>query len=131
MAPGQLAATCLFGLEQERHFSTIYTAGLGNKLITAAELRSHTAQLASGSPAGPGGRAPTAGGPEVLALTLPSCCLGLQGSRDWGHQPPPRGFSASPGRSAGLVLQQIPSQASSVCTVAVGEGWLQGCHWSK
>lgn len=42
--PQQLAATCLFGLEQEIHFSTIYTADLRNKLITAAAI-SHTVQL--------------------------------------------------------------------------------------
>lgn len=36
VASSQLAATCLFGLEQEIHFSTIYTADLRNKLITAA-----------------------------------------------------------------------------------------------
>lgn len=52
MAPGQLAATCLFGLEQEIHFSTIYTADLRNKLITAAKLHSHTVQLTSVNPVG-------------------------------------------------------------------------------
>lgn len=50
MAPGQLAATCLFGLEQEIHFSTIYTADLRNKLITAVKLHSHTVQLTSVTP---------------------------------------------------------------------------------
>lgn len=35
VAPGQLAATCLFDLEQEIHFSTIYTADLRNKLVMA------------------------------------------------------------------------------------------------
>ena len=52
MAPGQLAATCLFGLEQEIHFSTIYTADLRNKLITAAKLHSHTVRLTSVTPVG-------------------------------------------------------------------------------
>jgi hypothetical protein len=50
MAPSQLAATCLFGLEQEIHFSTIYTADLRNKLITATKLHSHTVQLTSATP---------------------------------------------------------------------------------
>lgn len=50
MEPGQLAATCLFGLEQEIHFSTIYTADLRNKLITAAKLHSHSVRLTSVTP---------------------------------------------------------------------------------
>lgn len=50
MEPGQLAATCLFGLEQEIHFSTIYTADLRNKLITATKLHSHSVRLTSVTP---------------------------------------------------------------------------------
>lgn len=50
MALSQLAATCLFGLEQEIHFSTIYTADLRNKLITAAKLHSHSVRLTSVTP---------------------------------------------------------------------------------
>lgn len=41
VAPGQLAATCLFDLEQEIHFSTIYTADLRNKLVMAAAAFPH------------------------------------------------------------------------------------------
>lgn len=50
VAPSQLAATCLFGLEQEIHFSTIYTADLRNKLITAAKLHSHSVRVTSVTP---------------------------------------------------------------------------------
>lgn len=52
VAPGQGAATCLFGLEQEIHFSTIYTADLRNKLIMAAKLHSHSVRLTSVTPGG-------------------------------------------------------------------------------
>lgn len=41
VAPGQLAATCLFDLEQEIHFSAIYTADLRNKLVMATATFPH------------------------------------------------------------------------------------------
>lgn len=56
VAPGQLAATCLFDLEQEIHFSTIYTADLRNKLVMAAATFPHCPAYIWGLRLGPGKR---------------------------------------------------------------------------
>lgn len=56
VAPGQLAATCLFDLEQEIHFSAIYTADLRNKLVMTAATFPHCPAYIWGLKLGPGKR---------------------------------------------------------------------------
>lgn len=79
VAPGQLAATCLFDLEQEIHFSTIYTADLRNKLVMAAATFPHCPAYIWGDLGWDPGRG------DLGVKLWANVSLSLQGRKDGGH----------------------------------------------
>lgn len=140
MASSQLAATCLFGLEQEMHFSTIYTADLRNKLITAAKLHSHTVRLTSVTPGGDQGRGGARGLVRLRSLTpwpLLPCPLGLQERGNKAHKSPLLECQLQPRRglpASALCLELLPAPCFGflTCTVEVWSCRAQGTViWSK
>lgn len=79
VAPGQLAATCLFDLEQEIHFSAIYTADLRNKLVMATATFPHCPAYIWGDLGWDPGRGDS--GVKLWA----NVSLSLQGRKDGGR----------------------------------------------
>lgn len=77
VAPSQLAATRLFDLEQEIHFSTIYTADLRNKLVVAVATFPYCPAYIWGLSLGPGQRR---SGVEAVGKWFPESS-GQKGSR--------------------------------------------------